>query len=48
MPSTFGTPMKDLFRAQDVWEIVQNGYIEQANQAAYNNLTQAQKDSFKE
>ena len=32
--------MKALFRGQDVWEIVQNGYAKPADQAAYNNLTQ--------
>ena len=40
--------MKDLFRGQDVWEIFQNGYTELADQAAYNNLTQAKKDSLRE
>ena len=28
---------------QDVWEIVQNGYTKLADQASYNNLTQAEK-----
>ena len=36
--------MKALFRGQDVWEIVQNGYVETKNHATYNNLTQAEKD----
>ena len=36
--------MKDLFRGQDVWEIVQHGYVEPADMIAYNNLTQAEKD----
>ena len=40
--------MKDLFRGQDVWEIVQHGYAEPADMAAYNNLTQAQKDVLRE
>ena len=31
--------MKDLFRGQHVWDIVQNGYTEPADQAAYNNIT---------
>ena len=31
--------MKALFRGQDVWEIVQHGYAEPADMAAYNNLT---------
>ena len=33
-----------LFKGQDVWDIVQNGYVEPADQEAYNNLTQAEKD----
>src|SRR5713101_3874011 len=36
--------MKALFRGQDVWDIVQNGYAEPIDQAAYNNLSQAEKD----
>ena len=40
--------IKDLFRGQDVWEIVQHGYVEPANITAYNNLTQAQKDALRE
>ena len=32
--------MKDLFKGQYVWEIVQNGYAELPDQMAYNNLTQ--------
>ena len=40
--------MKDLFRGQDVWEIVQNGYIELADQATYNNLSHAEKDVLRE
>ena len=35
--------MKALFRGQDVWEIVQHDYMR-----AYNNLTQAKKDVFRE
>ena len=35
--------IKDLFRGQDVWEIVQHGYAEPTDMIAYNNLTQAQK-----
>ena len=31
--------MKALFRGQDVWEIVQHGYVEPADMTAYNNLT---------
>ena len=40
--------MKALFRGQDVWEIVQNGYVEPADQTAYNNITQAKKDALRE
>ena len=32
--------MKDLFKGQYVWEIVENGYAELPDQTAYNNLTQ--------
>ena len=35
--------INDFFRGQDVWDIVQNGYAEPTDQAAYNNLTQAKK-----
>ena len=38
--------MKALFKGQDLWEIVQNGYTEPTDQAAYNNLTQAEKDAL--
>ena len=40
--------MKDLFRGQDVWEIVQHGYAKPADMTAYNNLTQAEKDVLRE
>ena len=40
--------MKALFRGQDVWEIVQHGYAEPTDMAAYNNLTQAEKDVLRE
>ena len=40
--------VKDLFRGKDVWEIVQHGYVEPANQIAYNNLTQDEKDGLRE
>ena len=40
--------MKALLRGQDVWEIVQNGYIEPADQTSYNNITQAEKDVLRE
>jgi len=37
--------MKELFQVQDVWEIVDNGYVEPTDQAAYNSFTQAEKDA---
>ena len=40
--------MKDLFIGQDVWDIVQNGYVELADQTTYNNLSQAEKDLLRE
>ena len=40
--------MKDLFRGQDVQEIVQYGYAELVNMTAYNNLTQGEKDVLRE
>jgi hypothetical protein len=36
--------MKEFFRGQDVWEIVENGYVEPIDQATYNALTQVEKD----
>ena len=40
--------MKALFRIQDVWDIVQNGYVELADHTTYNNITQAEKDVLRE
>ena len=40
--------MKALFRGQDVWDIVQNGYAELADQTTYRNITQAEKDTLRE
>ena len=40
--------MKDLFRGQDVWDIIKNGYVERADQAAYNSISQAKKDILRE
>ena len=37
--------MKALFRGQYVWDIVQNGYAEPADQATYNNLSQVENMS---
>ena len=40
--------MEDLFRGQDIWEIVQQCYAEPADQTTYNNLTQVEKDVLRE
>ena len=40
--------MKALFSGQDVWEIIQHGYADPADMAAYNNLTQAEKYVLRE
>ena len=40
--------MNPLFRGQDVWDIVQNGYAEPTDQTTYNNLSQAEKDILRE
>ena len=40
--------LKDLFKGQDVWEIVQHGYAKPTDMIAYNNLTQAEKDVLRE
>ena len=40
--------MKDLLIGQNVWETVQNGYVEPAYQTTYNNLTEAEKDVMRE
>ena len=40
--------MKALFRGKDVLEIVHNAYTEPAYQAAYNNISQAEKDALRE
>ena len=40
--------MKALFRGQDVWEIVQHGYVEPTDMTTYNNLTQAEKYVLRE
>jgi hypothetical protein len=40
--------MKALFQSQDVWEIVENGYVELEKQAPYNALTQGEKDFLKD
>ena len=39
---------KALFRGQDVWDIVQIGYAEPADQTTYNNLSQVEKDIMRE
>ena len=40
--------MKTLFCSQELWDLVENGFTEPPNQAAYNVLSQAQKDLLKE
>jgi hypothetical protein len=40
--------MKTLFQGQDVWEIVENGYVELVDQETYNAITQAEKDVLKD
>ena len=40
--------MKELFRGQDVWEIIENGYVEPTDQEAYNALTQGERDLLKD
>ena len=40
--------MKAFFRVQDVWDIVQNGYAELADQTAHNNISQVEKDILRE
>ena len=44
----FSLTMNDLFRGQDVWEIVQHGYAEPIDMTTYNNLAQAEKDVLRE
>ena len=39
---------KVLFRGQNVWEIVQNGFTKSVDNEAYNNLTQDEKDALRE
>ena len=40
--------MKTLFYSQDVWDLVESGFPEPANQQAYRALSQAEKDLLKE
>ena len=40
--------MKVLFRGQNVWEIVQNGFTKPVDHEVYNNLTQDEKDALRE
>ena len=40
--------MKTLFCSQELWDLVENGFIEPPHQATYNVLSQAQKDLLKE
>lgn len=34
--------------SQDLWDLVENGYVEPENATAYNNLTVAQKNELKD
>ena len=36
--------MKALFSSQDIWDLVENGFQEPTNAAAYNALSQAKRD----
>ena len=40
--------MKTLFCSQELWDLVENGFIEPRDQATYNVLSQAKKDLLKE
>ena len=40
--------MKALFCSQELWDLVENGFTKPLDQAAYNVLSQAQKDLLKE
>jgi hypothetical protein len=40
--------MKTMFCSQDVWDLVENGFPEPADQQAYQTLSQAEKDLLKE
>ena len=40
--------MKALLRGQDIWKIVQYGYVKPTDMTAYNNLTQDEKDVLRE
>jgi len=39
--------MKTLLRGQYICEMVENGYVEPADQALYNSLKQVEKDALK-
>ena len=40
--------MKNLFRSQDVWDLVESGFPEQKNQQAYQALSHVENDLLKE
>jgi hypothetical protein len=44
----FSLTMKALFQGQDVWEIVENSYMQPVYRATYNPLTQVEKDVLKD
>ena len=40
--------MKAIFSSQDIWDLVENGFQEPADTAAYNALSQQEKDLLRE
>ena len=40
--------MKAMFSSQDIWELVENGFQEPTDAAAYNALTQAERDMLRD
>ena len=40
--------MNSMFSSQDIWEMVENGFQEPADEETYNALTQAERDFFRD
>ena len=40
--------MKALFSSQDIWDLLENGFQEPANAAAYNALSQQERDFLRD
>ena len=40
--------MKVLFCSQDIWDLVENGFLDPANATTYNALAQAKKDLLRD